>query len=230
SVTGSAMQTPLAASAGSGGGGGGGGSAGDGGNGGGGGGVIELSAGGAVHLNAAVTALGGAGVAPSGSCTNQGGGGGGGSGGVMLVRAHGSVVGTGTPLSARGGPGGNGGLGCNAGGAASPGRIRLDSPSSAALGLVDAPAAVRGPMWTSSVPPITSSGTPSLGVHGQPSTTFGLSVNGGAAAAFATDATGAGTVTPSLQPGLNTICVLVSPTASNLLPEASNCRDIAYVP
>ena len=122
---GSAQLLPLIG--GSGGGGGAGGSTFEGGGGGGGGGALLIAASGTVNVTGGIFANGGnGGEARGGGFNIAGGGGGGGSGGAIRIMAT-TLAGNGTISAAAGAVGANLDDGCQQGGAAAPGRIRLEA-------------------------------------------------------------------------------------------------------
>jgi hypothetical protein len=214
--------------------------AGAGGPGGGGGGVIELSSQGLLRVTAAgqIAARGGAGAPGTGTCVldQHGGGGGGGAGGAVLLRAAQRFEDTGSAQRVwiDGGAGGNGGSGCNAGGAGAPGRVRIDLPHAGdPPALVSGVAALyRGPVIAPGLAAVVDSATVQVPFFGGAGETYWIAVEGsGATPQMVTAASGRqGSGTASLAPGLNQLCVLVRPDITAAQPEGLNCISVAYIP
>ena len=229
-MSGNEALPSLAGDGGNGGGGGGNGAIdlGVGGPGGGGGGVIELTASGALLVDALVDASGGDGSDSTGAgiCgVNAGGSGGGGSGGAILMRAR-TIAGDGSLDAARG----IGGTHCNAGGNGSPGRVRVDVSTEDLPELAADPTPFRGPHWADDTPHLVREAELAARMYGEPNTTFAANVDGSDPVAVMTNGVGRGTYDVTLEPGHNRICAIVSPTANLSLPEAVRCTVVTYVP
>jgi hypothetical protein len=217
-----------ASNSGNGGGGGGDSTSGVGGVGGGGGGGLELTAGGAIYLDASVTADGGDGADGTGTaCTDHGGGGGGGAGGLIFMRATliNRLSGVVRAARGRGGEGGGSGSACAAGGDGGEGRIRLDAATLVTPVGGDG-AMVRGPMLAPPTPVVMRAGTISVQFTGEPDTIFNVTIDGGGAHLALTDLLGVGTTDVDVVPGIHNLCSIVIPLGGDW----ESCRRIAVVP
>ena len=195
-----------------------------GGNGGAGGGVVELTAGGALDVNA-LSAIGGSAPAEG---NNRGGGG---SGGAVLLRGSVVTIATGITLTGGTGPGngGEGGLG----------RARIDVPTTDAI--ANSGGAFRGAMVALDTPLIVRAERPQLTVVGQPNSLYSYFFTGEDATGTLTQtgvfngsigAQGSNPLTleAPLFRGHNTLCLLVSNADFQAArPEARNCIEIAYL-
>ncbi|HEX3479542.1 MAG TPA: hypothetical protein VHT91_31180 [Kofleriaceae bacterium] len=205
-----------------------------GGAGGGGGGMVVLDAGGDVTTGA-VTANGGNGTKGSTVLVSAGGGGGGGAGGTVLVRSAAGTLKVPTIHVTGGPPGapGGGNVGdAGSGGSGGPGRVRWDSPMDKPPPSPDI-AAHRGPSFKAVMSVVTTR-EPAMALVGTPGDELDARVlddqgvpHGGPHIAF--DRTGTATLTPTLSPGYNRVCVKLSKGSETDAP-ANACVDIAYLP
>lgn len=228
-MVGNDMLTPLAGEGGHGGGGGHSGALANAGAGGGGGGIVELLALGQVVLAATIDASGGDGGNGGGvTCAVTAfGSGGGGSGGAILIRGA-EVSGDTAVLDVTGGQASSA---CNAGGAGSAGRIRIDSGQAAIPAFESIPALVRGPSWASDTPYLVTDSELTAEFYAQPNRTYGVAGNPGNISPVTTNVSGIGSHTFDLQRGINQLCVYVSDdTQHPSLPEAKHCHAVAYIP
>ncbi|HUS63387.1 MAG TPA: hypothetical protein VMZ28_02550 [Kofleriaceae bacterium] len=199
--------------------------------GGGSGGVIELTSPAIVSFGsgAIVSANGGQGVGGDVACTLSGNGGGG-SGGAILVRAGAAILAAvDARIEALGGTGATGGSGCD-GGDGGAGRIRIDGPGEELPSLEPADYHA-GPAFAAPIPPITQESSLSVLLRGKTNTDYEVILNGGSSpTVISTDGSGTGEDDVSLEPGLNRLCVRVSPAADLTYPESKNCATVAYIP
>jgi hypothetical protein len=207
-----------------------------GGTGGGGGGMVVLNAGGDITTGA-VTARGGngsnGGTVPL--SLSAGGGGGGGAGGTVLVRSAAGTLNMKTIDVAGGTPGAPGGgkVGdAGSGGHGGPGRVRWDSPMDKQPPS-PASAAHRGPSFKAVIP-VVAMREPSMALVGTSGDELDARVlddqgvpHAGPHVAF--DRTGSATLTPTLSPGYNRVCVKLSKGSETDAP-ANACVDVAYLP
>lgn len=206
---------------------------GQGGAGGGGGGSLELTSEGSLRLaaTAGLRARGGAGGNSSGLCSpSQRGGGGGGSGGAILVRAGLAFVDDGAAgnVDVAGGAGGTVG---NAGGAGAPGRVRFDLPGDDPAPSFEAVIHFyRGPMWSPATPAIVTAQMPSLQLFGGAMNNVFVEVGGLGKQGRSFSPQGVLDFTPTLAPGHNQICAVVTIESHSNQPDAFNCIDIVYLP
>ena len=221
------VPLPPAEGAVTGGGGGGGGGVAGGGS----GGVIELTSPAIVSFGSGVvvSANGGDGVAGTVVPCTTSGNGGGGSGGAILVRAGAAILAAvDARIEALGGAGGSGGSTCD-GGDGGDGKIRIDGPGEELPNLE--PGAYHGPAFAAPIPPITEEASLTLVLRGRNDTDYEVIVNGGGSpTVISTDGSGTGDGDVSLEPGLNRLCVRVSPAADLTYPESKNCATVAYIP
>jgi hypothetical protein len=207
-----------------------------GGPGGGGGGMVVLNAGGDITTGA-VTANGGNG-STGGTVVlslSAGGGGGGGAGGTVLVRSAAGTLKMPT-IHVAGGPAGAPGGGnvgdAGSGGSGGPGRVRWDSPMDKQPPSPDS-AAHRGPSFKA-VMPVVMMREPAMALVGTPGDELDARVlddqgvpHAGPHVAF--DRSGTATLTPTLSPGYNRVCVKLSKGSETDAP-ANACVDVAYLP
>lgn len=191
----------------------------DGGAGGGGGGTVFLSAGGDISATT-ISATGGDGETPAGG----GGGGGGGAGGTVLVASEAGTVTVGSIVVS------GGRAGMPTGGGGSIGRARWDAPAGNAPTSPDGPVQ-RGPAFAAQ-PRIVTQPT-ALSLTGPANVTFGVRVDShdnvsqnGNGGTF--NATGTATITPSLRPGHNRVCMTLAGGTSGSFAE--KCIDVALLP
>lgn len=211
---------------------------GQGGAGGGGGGSLELTSEGSLRLTttAQLLARGGNGAAGSGGCTlilGETGGGGGGSGGAILVRA-GMVFtdeGASGNVQVTPGVGGPAGGKTKAGGDGAPGRVRFDLPGDdPAPSFEGVTHSYRGPMWSPATPAIVTAQMPSLQLFGGASNNVFVEVGGQGKQGRSFSPEGVLDFTPTLAPGHNQICAVVTIESHSNQPDAFNCIDIVYLP
>ena len=121
------------------------------------------------------------------------------------------------------------GSGSTAGGAGSIGRVRVDTTTSIA-GMISTPIPVRGAAWSTSAPLIVRAPALATTVLGDAGRVYPLFLNNASQPSVTAGADGTGAVDVALADGINTLCALVSPSASLGHPEAFRCIQIVYLP
>jgi hypothetical protein len=211
--------------------------------GGGGGGIVELTSHGTfvIERTGGISADGGRGGDGRCSAAAKAGSGGGGSGGAILVRAWGGFDDTNTEarMSVRGGAGGDMPPDRNCvevGGAGSAGRVRVDTsePGGPPAFAESSPAPFQGPLLRhidstgTPVPVVTRQQQITLEVFGDRDTEFTLDANG-TRESFSTSNDGAATVTATLAPGRNQICVVTGSNTTLDVSEGAQCISIVSI-
>jgi hypothetical protein len=196
------------------------------GRGGGSGGVVELTTPAVFTMTASAVISAGGGDGQTAVCTT-GGGGGGGSGGAILLRAGVMLAAAGASAVAPGGFGQGSQAGCR-GGDGGAGRIRIDRGNDATIEAD--PATFMGPIPVTDLPVIVSEANPEVTVRGAASEEYELYVGDQETpTTFGTEADGLGSPHPTLEPGLNRLCVYVTAKTELDYPESKNCVDVAYI-
>jgi hypothetical protein len=126
--------------------------------------------------------------------------------------------------------GGAGGTAQNAGGDGAPGRVRFDVPGNdpaPSFGVVTH--SYRGPMWSLDSPVIVTAPLPSLQLFGGPSNIVFVEVEGQGKQGRSFSEEGVLDFAPTLAPGHNTVCAVVTIEPHSNQPDAFNCIDIVYI-